>query len=348
MILVALLPAAPSAAVPQMQLSPIDRLNPILLSMSEGRSTGVLVLTDEDVTGVTVTFSGAGLTFDPAVVDLGNIDAVDGKRAYTEITATTGGMHTVHVTMDANETGGYEFDIFAWTPGGAPIPATGDLSGRHYGNVDLYTSNGGNSYEDRQMLSFLDDELAFIGPPGKGRPTCTTGSETKTKGCVRYRYDTANQIVQIGGAIGRAIPSSVAVEGIGRADDGEGELFNRRTFSQRIKYPGPGNTYGGSWRFSYSQFLDVGLATVKLTLTKKGTFTLRYGYGDDDGKITTRTGTYSLTAPGRLRLQGKFGTELHTFALRTDKNGKVKPSQGIWFTFGQGKHVSAVPMKPGK
>jgi hypothetical protein len=342
-----LVPAGPAAAATMTVTTRDSAVNPQLVSTTAGRVFDVDVHTDSNATNVHVVFSGTGLTVDTPDVDLGNVNG--SERASVEVTATSGGLHTLNIQVTSNNSSTVNTSLpFVWAPGGTPIPANGDLTGRNYGNVDLYTANGGNSYEDRQMLSFLDGELAFIGPPSKGRPVCTSGSSVARKGCVTYRYDTATGLVQIGGAIGHVTPKRVYVEGIGIADDSDGELYNHRTFAQRIGYPSPGKTYAGSWHFSYSQFLDSGPALVKLTLNKNGTFSLKYGYGDDDGKVTTRTGTYALVAPGRLRLKGTFGSEIHTFAVRTTTAGKAKPAKGIWFTLGTGKHTEAVPMKPGK
>ena len=133
----------------------------------------------------------------------------------------------------------------------------------------------------------------------------------------------------------------------GSSDDSEGELFNKRTFSQRIGYPSPGKKFAGSWKLLVqSSSSTSGPTLVKLTLRKNGTFSLTSAYGTDKAK--TKSGTYALTAPGRLRLKGKFGKEFHTFAVRTTNKGKAHPSKGIWFTLGKGKNIDAVPMKPGK
>lgn len=339
-------PVGPSSAAATLTVKTRDDpAAPQLLTTSAGRITDVDLASVGTATGVTVTFSGAGLSIDTPVVAVGNVNG--DKRVSVEVTATNAGFHTLNIHVTSTNSTSVDASLpYMYAPGGAPLPATGDLSGRNYGNVDLYVANGGNSYEDRQILSFLDGATAFIGPPAKGRPTCKSASATKREGCVTYRYDTGTGLVQIGGAIGRVTPKSVYVEGIGISDDSDGELFNKRTFSQRIGYPSPGKKFAGSWKFSFSQFLESGPTLVKLTLRKNGTFSLTSAYGTDKAK--TKSGTYALTAPGRLRLKGKFGKEFHTFAVRTTTQGKAAPKKGIWFTLGKGKNIDAVPMKPGK
>ena len=229
-----------------------------------------------------------------------------------------------------------------WAPGGTPIPATGALGG-NYGNVDLYTF-AGTSFEDRQLLTFLDGDTAFIGNPAKGRPVCKKASSTSRKGCVSYRMDDATGLVQIGGVIGRVAANGLSIytNGIGRADDSEGETFNERTFSQRFGYPGSGKRYGQTWKWTYDN-VPEGISSVKLTLRKNGTFQLATGY--DGEKPTVRKGTYRLTAPGRLVLKGRFGTETHSFGVRFGKFDTAEPTKGIWLTYGKGKHVDVFTLK---
>ena len=334
-----LLAGASSALATMTVTTRDDAADPQLLSTSFGRVTDVTINAD-GATDVTVTFSGTGLTVDTPVVNLGTVSGA--KTTSVEVTATTGGFHTLNIQVASSNSSPVGASLpLMWAPG-SPVVGSGDLTGRNYGNVDLYEF-AGTSYEDRQLLSFLDAETAYIGNPAKGRPTCASASETKRTGCVAYHYDDATGVVQIGGAIGKIKGKSVYVEGIGRADDqGAGETFNQRTFTKRVGYPAPGKRYGATWSWRYDNYPD-GLSFVKLTLRKNGTFELRTAELGEQAKL--KTGTYALTAPGRLRLKGSFGTELHTLAVRAKSNGKADPAKGVWVTFGKGKNVTVVPLK---
>ena len=335
-------PAVPASAAPALAIHTRDNpANPQLLSSAFGRLTDVDVSsTGGTAANVTVTLSGTGLEIDTPVVDLDTVST--SERVNVEIRALTGGLHTLDIQVTSSNAPTVNASLpYMWAPGGAPLPATGDLTGRNYGNVDLYTFSG-TSYEDRELLTFLDGDTAFIGLPPKGRPDCPSPSATKRAGCVSYRYDTSTGLVQVGGAIGRVLPKSIYTEGIGRGDDENGETFNKRVFTQRVGYPSPGKKYGATWQWTYDNYPD-GLSFVKLTLRKNGTFYLKYTI--DYKKSTVRVGTYSLTAPGLLKLKGKFGTELHTFAVRARSNGKADPSLGVWLMIGKGKHPDGALLK---
>jgi hypothetical protein len=347
--LAVLLAAAPAPSVAASSLATMTVTtrdapsDPQLLSTSFGRNTFVTVNAD-GATDVTVTFSGTGLTIDTPVVNLG---AVNGSRTTSvEVTATSGGFHTLNVQVTSTNSAPVGTSLpLMWAPGGPPLPATGDLTGRNYGNVDLY-SFAGTSYEDRQLLTFLDEDTAYIGLPAKGRPSCPTASETKRTKCVAYRYDESTGLVSIGGAIGKVAAKSIYTNGIGRADDQDAEeTFNSRTFTQRVGYPSPGKRYGGTWKWTYDNYPD-GLTFARITLRKNGTFELAWAY--DNEKAKSRKGSYIVYAPGQLRLQGAFGVEFHTLAVRAKPNGTADPSLGIWLTFGKGKSVTGALLKPVK
>jgi hypothetical protein len=333
-----LVPAAPSSAAATMSVVSRDsNQEPQLLSTSSGRLTDVDVVTDGPAANVVVTFSGTGLSIDTPVVNLGTVNG--SERATVEVTATTPGFHTLEIGVTSSDSGSVGTTLpLMWAPG-TSAPGGDSLAGRNYGDVDLYEF-AGNSYEDRQLLSFLDDDLAFIGNPAKGRPTCTSGSETARSGCVAYHYDKSTGIVQIGGAIGIRQGKAVHVEGIGRSDDSGGETYNLRDFVQLVSYPAPGKKFGLTWKWTYDNFPD-GLTSVKLTLRKNGTFVL--AAATDNKKPKVKHGSYALTAPGRLRLKGKFGVELHTFAVRSVA-GVATPQKGAWLTFGTGKNADVVPL----
>lgn len=330
--------AAPSSAAATMTVSTRDsHQQPQLLSTSSGRLTDIDVVTDGPAANVVVTLSGTGLTIETPVVNLGTVNG--SERATVEVTATTPGFHTLDIEVTSSDSGSVGTTLpLMWAPG-TSVPGDDSLAGRNYGDVDLYEF-AGNSYEDRQLLSFLDDETAFIGNPAKGRPTCTSASETARRGCVAYHYDKGTGIVQIGGAIGIRQGKAVYVEGIGRSDDSGGETYNQREFVQLVSYPAPGKRYGITWKWTYDNVPD-GLTSVKLTLRKNGTFVL--AVAEDYKKPKVKKGTYALTAPGRLRLKGKFGVELHTFVVRS-VSGVAAPQKGAWLTFGKGKNADVVPL----
>jgi hypothetical protein len=342
---VLLVPTSPSHALATMTVVTVDDPTyPQKLSTSVGRVTDIKVTAD-GATDVVVTFSGAGLSFNTPVVNLGTVSGE--KRTTVDVKAVTAGFHTLDVQVTSSNSSTVSASLpYMWAPGGTPIPATGDLTGLYYGNVDGYSSTGGVSYQDRDLLTFLDGATAYVGNPPKGRPRCRTASATGLSGCVAYRYDTSTGLVQIGDAIGRVMPTSVYTNGIGTGDDSDGELFSERVFSERVDYPGVGKRYGGNWEFSYGQFMETGPTFVRLSLRKNGRFELQTAFANGEAK--TKRGTYALTAPGRLRLKGGFGTELHTLAVRTTNKGKAKPGKGIWLTLvkGKGTYVYVVPMKP--
>lgn len=317
---------------------------PAIVTSESDRSIDVIVA-PYGTKDLTVRFSAPGLSFDPAEFDLGEVSS--GQVVSTKVNATAGGLHpvTVEVTSSDSPTVTATYP-YLWTPGGDPLPATGDLTGVTYADTDIYTA-GDDEYADRQMLTFLDDTTAYIGLWGGGRPTCGLGSTTRDRGCVRYYYDIATGLVQLGGRIGRVVSYGLYTNGIGPIDQsGGGEEYSSRTWTERLTYPAAGTRLDGTWRMKlYNGWGVESIDRALLVLRRDGTFNLRYSYYDylEGDQVTRRTGTYRFTGPGRLQFKGKFGTEVHTLALHVDKDGKADRSR-LWFTFGH-RYVVGGPMK---
>ena len=307
-------------------------------------------------TNVTVSVSGAGLGVThfqgvgqatPGPVNLGTINTE--KTNYVAVTAATGGFHQLTFTVTADGAAPAAATLnYVWAPTGAmTVSAGGDLQGTYFG-VDGDYSENDTSYSDRAMLLFLTPALAYYGVPDEGLPRCKTGSTSKLHGCLAYAYDPATQLIQVGGAIGRVDALGVHTIGLGITDVQGGDYFAQRHWTTRLYFPTSHNRYSGSWIWEDSWFCPGVTGgcreIVALTLRRDSTFVLT----DNWRKKRTVTGRYEVFRNGRMVLRGKFGKEIHTFAVFASKTGRPKPKLGVALGFGKGRHTDVFFLEPKK
>lgn len=229
---------------------------------------------------------------------------VDTTSGYAYVSVDAGadpGLHQVDVTFTAPGVSPVEFSFTLWAPGGAPLPATGDLSGRWWVKYDEIGESGRSYFADREIW-FLDRTWAFVGVPRAGVPRRCTSDVT---GCYRYRWDDQGTgYVEIGD---RAI-GLVTGEGIwlGLWDDGFGNPIPG-LFTQRLGLLLPGTRLQGRWYWYYGGGVtqDHQLTDLNLTLRRDGTYTLARTTAD--GKVRTIRGTYVVASRGRIQLSGSGG-----------------------------------------
>jgi hypothetical protein len=301
-------------------------------------------------TNVTVSVTGAGLNIvyfagvgqtTPGPVNLGTVsgDAVN----YVAVTAATGGFHQLTFTVTADGAAPATTTLnYVWAPTGAMTVSPGaDLQGTYFGVSGDYSEND-TSFEDRSMLLFLTPDVAYYGVPTAGLPTCRNGSATATTGCLTYAYDPTSHLIQIGGSIGTVDTSGVHTVGLGVADEQNGDLYAQRDWTQQLQFPNKHHRYAGRWGWVDESF--YGYYFVSLTLRKDGTFVL----SEKLRKKRTIKGHYDVSHGGRMRLTGKFGTEVHTFAVFLNKKGRPDPRHGVALSYGKGKNGGVFFLEPKK
>ncbi len=323
-----LVPAGPSGALAAPTLTVTVRDDPAQPHFVSG--AGRLVAVDVTSAGgaaedVTVTFSGPDLAATPAAADLGTVTGTE--TAVTRVSLLSGGFHTLTVEVASTNAGPATASLpLLWSAGGTPLPATGNLTGRHYGwRVDFYEPHVGYRHEDFQ-LSFLDDHRAFIGAAPKGRPRCPSVVEHGYTGCVPYRYDVSTGLVTIGGFIGRVLGNDLYLSGIGRAETSNS--VSERVVSQRWRYVRNRLVLDGRWR--WDDLRGGGTRSV-IDLALRPDRTFRLVTGTDVRPVET-TGTFRIPRHGKLVLLGTNGREVHTLAARLGPDGRPAPGLGVWFT----------------
>lgn len=269
---------------------------------------------------VTVTFSGPAVYAEPAVHALGSVSG--SEPAFGRVTLESDGLSELTVEVVSSNAGTVSTTLpLLWTPGGTPLPATGDLAGRHYGwRVDYYELHVGYVADDH-MVSFLDDHRAYVGAAPKGRPRCPSVEEYGYRGCVTYRYDASTGLVQIGGYVGRVLGPDLYLSGIGRAETINS--VSERIVSQRWRYARKRQVVDGHWRLEGSQHV------VDLTLRPDRTFRLVAGAAS---QTVETTGTFRIPRRGKLVMRGAAGREVHTLAVRLGPDGRPAPGLGLWYT----------------
>lgn len=329
----------PASAVSAPKLAPVltitagDPNTPVRVPLPTEDPSSVTIGYHVEVSGgpatnVTVSASGTGLTTS-APKNLGNVST----SAYgdAEVTAATGGFHQLTFTVTADGAAPAMATLsYVWAPTGALTVSPGaDLQYTYFGTTGTY-SEADTSYEDRAMLLFLSDHVAYYGVPHGGLPRCKTGSTTATSGCLEYAYDPTTHLIQVGGAIGTVDKFGVHTIGLGITDYQGGEYYPHRDWLDRLSFPNTHNRYAGTWQYGKSTFLYTFF--VSLTLRKNGTFSLTQRF---DKKKRVLTGRYDVSHFGRMVLTGKFGRQVDTFAVLLDKKGKPDPRRGV--ALGSGK-----------
>jgi hypothetical protein len=274
---------------------------------------------------VTVTFSGPDVESSPASADLGTVDGTE--TAAARVGLLSGGFHTLTVEVGSSNAGTASASLpLLWAAGGTPLPATGNLVGRHYGwRVDRYEVHVGYVHDDYQ-LSFLDDHRAYIGAAPKGRPRCPSVVEHGYRGCVPYRYDASTGLVQIGGFIGRVLGNDLYISGIGRAENVNS--VSERVVSQRWRYARKRMVFSGQWRWDDLLHGSTRFV-VDLTLRPDRTFRLVTGTNEQPVEMS---GTFRIPRHGKLVLLGTNSREVHSLGVRLGPDGQPAPGLGLWFT----------------
>jgi len=147
---------------------------------------------------------------------------------------------------------------------------------------------------------------------------------------MEYAYDPGTHLIQVGGAIGTVDKYGVHTIGLGITDVQGGEYYPHRDWNDQLSFPNKHKRYAGTWQYEQSTFLYS--TFVSLTLRKDGTFSLTERF---DKKKTVINGRYDVSRLGRMVLIGKFGRQVHTFAVVLDKKGRPDPRRGV--AFGVGK-----------
>lgn len=296
---------------------------------------------DVTVTGgpannVTVSATGTGL-LTSAPQNLGTLNGQ--SHATMSVAATTGGFHQLTVTVTADGAAPVASTLkYVWAPTGAlTVSPSQDFQHTYFGTTG-YSSENGTSFPDRAELLFLTQDTAFYGVPVGGLPTCKKASTTATEGCLKYAYDQTTGLVQVGGSIGYVDKSGIHTQGLGIADLQDGENYAHRDWSKQLQFPHAHNRYAGTWSWKYDNIPNTEPTFVTLTLRKNGTFTLL----DNWNKKRTIKGHYEISHFGRMVLTGKFGHEVHSFAVFLTKAGKPAPQVGVALGFGTKKDHTVV------
>lgn len=295
----------------------------------ERRLRGVLSVDGGSLTNVRITLSGEGLSVSPAEFTVAEV--ASGQVFKAVVLGTTGGFHRLTAEVTSDQTGSTTIEgPLYYTSGGEPLPATGDLSGVAYGYVDRYTSlefDGGANADT--LLTFIDDQRAFVGAPPNGRPRCPRTRPDRHFGCVTYLHDAVSGLVQLGDAAGKVIGRSLWISGVGRPS--LSEYADEHLLTSRVLYPGPGRRFAGRWGAGQDE-RDPG-PFYDLTLRRNGTYRLLVSDIFEDTTRTSR-GTYRFAAPGRMVLRPQRGPRaVHTLAVPVDAAGRARPSQGMWFVY---------------
>ena len=291
---------------------------------------------------VTVTASGPGLVT-PAAQNLGTLDGAG--HTFLNISAATGGFHQLTVTVSADGATPVMSTLnYVWAPSGAlTVTPSHDFQYTYFGTTG-YSSENGTSFPDRAELLFLSKDTAFYGVPIGGLPKCKSGSTTATAGCLKYAYDKSTGLIQIGGSIGYVDKAGIHTQGLGIADLQDGENYAHRTWTKRLQFPNTHNRYAGTWSWKYDNYPNTSPTSVTLTLRKNGTFAL----SDNWRKKRTIKGRYDISHFGRMVLTGRFGHEVHNFAVFLTKAGKPAPQVGVALGFGTKKEQTVVFLTPKK
>ena len=291
---------------------------------------------------VTVTASGPGLVT-PAAQNLGTLDGAG--HTFLNISAATGGFHQLTVTVSADGATPVMSTLnYVWAPSGAlTVSPSHDLQYTYFGATG-YSSENGTSFPDRAELLFLSQDTAFYGVPIGGLPKCKSGSTTATAGCLAYAYDKSTGLIQIGGSIGYVDKAGIHTQGLGIADLQDGENYAHRTWAKRLQFPNTHNRFRRTWSWRYDNYPNTSPTFVVLTLRKDGTFAL----SDNWRKKRTIKGRYDISHFGRMVLTGRFGHEVHNFAVFLTKAGKPAPQVGVALGFGTKKEQTVVFLTPRK
>ena len=295
------------------------------------------VTSTEATTNVTVQAAGEGLTFDDDTLTTGAISPEDSFSDYFEVTASTGGFHTLTLTVTADGAEPVSTTLALWAPGGTPLPGTDSLKGRAYGWAGTVSGVvGESSSRVTTMLTFVDSRYAYIGLPGRGIPDCPA------PGCRRYYYDAETGLVQVGNAlIGQVLGPRLYVEGLTPSESDTPDFYPAAVLSDSVGRPHE-RRYSGTWSHTSPDYPD-GLVHERLALTKKGHFDLTYRF--DFGRNTSLKGNYTLARNGELTFRNGRGRVVlrGTFLVREDSTtGDQMPRErGIWLILAvrQGKHT---------
>jgi hypothetical protein len=347
------LTVSPMSAPAQAKLAPALTVDirdpdvPWMIPLSGDELIGDQLFVEVTVAGgpannVTVSASGPGLQLS-APQNIGTL-TTDG-HASLGISALTGGFHQLTVTVTADgATPVVSVLKYVWAPTGAlTVSPSQDFQFTYFGTTG-FSSENGTSFPDRAELLFLTQDTAFYGVPTGGLPKCKKGSTTATSGCLKYAYDQGTGLIQIGGSIGYVDKKGIHTQGLGIADLQDGENYAHRDWSKQLQFPNTHNRYAGTWSWKYDNIPNTSPTFVALTLRKNGTFRLF----DNWRKKRTITGHYDVSHFGRMVLTGKFGHEVHSFAVFLTKAGKPAPQAGVALGFGTKKDNTVVFLTPKK
>ena len=297
------------------------------------QSVGVTVHATSPVNGVTVTASGAGLTFDRTSQTLGRVGT---RLSFADFFpgATSPGFHTMTVTVTGDGVEPVTVTLpRIWTAGGPPLAGGDSLAGRAWGWQGAAEGYMESSVRASQTVVFADGRWAWLAMPGHGRPRC--GTTPRPRACLPYAYDATSGLVQVGddviGKITGARGSRLATSGllpseVQYADNyyGSGVLTASLAFAKR------GQRLAGHWRYR-SQWYPVGLTQQDLRLRRDGRYSLTWK--TDDSRQRHLTGRYRVQARGELVLRSTTGRKQKSYSLllRTATDGTPRPGAlGIW------------------
>jgi hypothetical protein len=204
-----------------------------------------------------------------------------------------------------------------------------------------------SSTRTASMLTFVNATYAYLGLPPAGRPKCKSAG----KGCVRYAYDAATGVVQVGGYIeGKVVDQGLATDGWAVPYSDPGEQFMEDTATDPLTFATKGTRLAGVWHFR-AKYYPVGIWAQSVTFRKNGTYELYYQIGDRDERHSF-SGTYAVTKPGRVvfKAHGRV-VQVGTLALAGSKVGKPKPAKlGLWLVLSgpKGKHGDGNLLAPVK
>lgn len=311
---------------------------PLYLTQDPDRAQDLYVqvkVTGGPVTDVRIEFTGDGLIVNPSVIEVAG--PTNGFNTFVRVQATSGGFHPLSATVSSSTTTptNVAAGLF-YSPGGDPLPATGDLTGLTYGWSDeVATPTGDSDGVRHSLLTFLDGDTAFVGDPTRGRPKCRTASPTERWGCLTYRYEKASGLIQIGGVVAKVVGRKLWVSNIGYP--GAEADYNNRFLTSRAYFPKAGKRLAGHWAGSNGVAGAPGSAGrgagADLVLRRNGTFQLvasRYVAGSAPARVKS-AGTYRFARPGKLVLRTHANRRIvMTLAVSTTRQGAPTPGKGIW------------------
>jgi hypothetical protein len=315
--------ATPASAVPTVTLVPtLDPSYPLQVPSAPDETNPIrFTVTTSEPVAVTASASGTGLVAAP--LSLGVVDGAEGFAM--NVRGTSGGFHTLTVTVTAGEAPPVEVSLSnVWTTGSALPASGGSLAGRAYG----WSGPGGGS----ALLSFVSKDYAYRGLPEYGRPTCKNPASKGFAGCEPYSYDPATGIVQVGtDLIGKVIGSGLFTSGLARGTD----LYAGYEDRTPLSYADRGRRYAGRW--SYEDPARPGGTTAqKVRFRRDGS--VRMVWTDAAGTHRLN-GSYAVGRKGRItfRRGGKVrerGTLLEVG--RRVGHGK-RGAMGLWLVLDGGK-----------